>query len=72
MKTQGDIEKLQPFQARAIIEGLRVNFRPVFLTSFTTAIGFLSLNFSETPPFHDLGNLLKIFGSMFHLFLGYE
>lgn len=44
----------------AIIEGLRVNFRPVFLTSFTTAIGFLSLNFSDTPPFHDLGNITAL------------
>jgi uncharacterized protein len=44
----------------AIIEGLRVNMRPVFLTSFTTAVGFLSLNFSDTPPFHDLGNMTSV------------
>ena len=44
----------------AIIEGLRINVQPVFLTSLTTAIGFLSLNFSETPPFHDLGNITAI------------
>lgn len=41
----------------AIIHSLSINLRPVFLTSFTTAIGFLSLNFSDTPPFHDLGNI---------------
>jgi predicted RND superfamily exporter protein len=41
----------------SIIEALSANLRPVFLTSFTTAIGFLSLNFSDTPPFHDLGNI---------------
>ncbi len=41
----------------AIAESLQINFRPVFLTSFTTMIGFLSLNFSDTPPFHDLGNI---------------
>lgn len=29
----------------AIIESLRVNFTPVFLTSITTMIGFMSLNF---------------------------
>jgi len=40
----------------AIIESLRINLQPVFLTSLTTAIGFLSLNFSDAPPFHDLGN----------------
>ena len=41
----------------AIIESMRVNFAPVFLTSLTTAIGFLSLNFSDAPPFRDLGNI---------------
>lgn len=41
----------------AMTESLQINFRPVFLTSFTTMIGFLSLNFSDTPPFHDLGNI---------------
>ncbi len=42
---------------QAIVESLRVNMQPVFLTSLTTAIGFLSMNFSEVPPFHDLGNI---------------
>lgn len=41
----------------AIIESLRVNFSPVFLTSITTVIGFMSLNFSDAPPFQDLGNI---------------
>jgi predicted RND superfamily exporter protein len=41
----------------AIIESMRINLQPVFLTSFTTAIGFLTLNFSDAPPFHDLGNI---------------
>ena len=41
----------------AIIESLRVNFAPVFLTSLTTVIGFLSLNFSDSPPYRDLGNI---------------
>ncbi len=41
----------------AIIESLRVNFTPVFLTSITTIIGFMSLNFSDAPPFRDLGNI---------------
>lgn len=44
----------------AIVESLRVNFHPVFLTSLTTAIGFLSLNFSDAPPFRDLGNITAI------------
>ncbi len=44
----------------AIVESLRVNTQPVFLTSLTTVIGFLSLNFSDSPPFHDLGNIAAI------------
>jgi predicted RND superfamily exporter protein len=41
----------------ALIESLRVNTQPIFLTSLTTVIGFLTLNFSDAPPFHDLGNI---------------
>jgi predicted RND superfamily exporter protein len=44
----------------AIVESLRINMHPVFLTTVTTAIGFLSMNFSDAPPFHDLGNLVAI------------
>ena len=44
----------------AIAESLRINLSPIFLTSITTAIGFLSLNFSDSPPFHDLGNITAI------------
>jgi len=42
----------------AMIESLRVNFTPVLLTSVTTAIGFLSMNFSDSPPFQHLGNVV--------------
>lgn len=44
----------------AIIEALRVNLSPIFLTSITTIIGFLTLNFSEVPLFRDLGNVLAM------------
>ncbi len=44
----------------AIIEALRVNLSAIFLTSITTIIGFLTLNFSEVPLFRDLGNVLAI------------
>ena len=43
-------------KAEAIAESLRVNAFPVFLASLTTVIGFLSLNASDSPPFHTLGN----------------
>ena len=45
---------------RALLESLRINLGPVFLTSLTTAIGFMSLNFSDAPPFRDLGNMSAI------------
>lgn len=44
----------------ALLESLRINFHPIFLTSLTTVIGFLSLNFSDAPPFRDLGNITAI------------
>lgn len=48
----------------AMRDSLRINFQPIFITSITTAIGFLSMNFSDVPPFHDLGNVVAI-GVMF-------
>ena len=47
----------------AIVHSLQTNARPIFLTSITTAIGFLSLNFSEMPPFRAMGNIVA-FGAM--------
>ena len=45
---------------KAIADSLRINFQPILLTSVTTAIGFLSLNFSDSPPFRDLGNMVAV------------
>ena len=42
----------------AVVESLRDNAWPVFLTTATTMIGFLSLNASDSPPFRVLGNLV--------------
>ena len=44
----------------AMIESMRVNLQPVFLTSLTTSIGFMSMNFSDVPPFNHLGNMVAI------------
>lgn len=44
----------------AMIDSVRVNMQPVFLTSLTTAIGFMSMNFSDAPPFRDLGNIVAM------------
>ncbi|MYA89298.1 MAG: MMPL family transporter [Boseongicola sp. SB0662_bin_57] len=48
---------------QAVIHSVQSNMWPVFLTSLTTAIGFLSLNFSEMPPFRVMGNIVA-FGAM--------
>ena len=42
----------------AIAESLRVNLQPIFLASLTTALGFLSMNFSDVPPFRHLGTFV--------------
>jgi len=44
----------------AVEESLRLNVPPVFITSLTTAVGFLSMNFSEVPPFRDFGNIVAL------------
>ena len=44
----------------AMIESLRINMQPVFLASVTTALGFLSMNFADVPPFIHLGNMVAI------------
>ncbi len=42
----------------AIMDSVCLNAQPVFYTSVTTAIGFLALNASESPPFQVLGNFV--------------
>nr|VFK58063.1 MAG: hypothetical protein BECKTUN1418D_GA0071000_10755 [Candidatus Kentron sp. TUN] len=42
----------------AMRESLRINLQPIFFTSLTTIIGLLTLNFSEVPPYRDLGNFV--------------
>ena len=44
----------------AIVESVSLNLNPVFLASLTTALGFLSMNFSEVPPYRHLGNFVAI------------
>ena len=44
----------------AIIESIEFNFQAVFLTNLTTVVGFLTMNFSDAPPFHNLGNIVAI------------
>ncbi len=52
----------------AMTNALKINIQPVFLTSLTTAIGFLAMNTSGVPPFRELGNFAA-FGVMAAFFL---
>ncbi|MBT4490310.1 MAG: MMPL family transporter, partial [Rhodospirillaceae bacterium] len=44
----------------AIVNSVEFNLSPVSLTSVTSAIGFLSMNGSDAPPFHDLGTIVAV------------
>lgn len=52
----------------AILKSVELNFKAVMFTNITTIIGFLGLNFSEVPPFKDLGNMVS-FGILICLIL---
>ena len=47
-------------KTEALVEALRVNFLPVSITSVTTIVGFLALNFSDSPPYWHLGNITAV------------
>jgi predicted RND superfamily exporter protein len=44
----------------ALREAMRINVEPVLITSLTTAIGVLGLNFSDSPPYQALGNMVAV------------
>ncbi len=44
----------------AMKHAMQINMQPVFLTSLTTAIGFASINFSDSPPFRELGTVAAV------------
>ena len=41
----------------AIADSITKNFKAIVFCNFTTVIGFLTMNSSESPPFRDLGNI---------------
>lgn len=41
----------------SMAQSLSLNFKAVTITTITTVLGFLTLNFSDSPPFQDLGNI---------------
>lgn len=44
----------------AVQEAVRGNFYAIGLTSLTTIIGFLSMNYADAPPFRYLGNVVSL------------
>ncbi|KTF06909.1 exporter of the RND superfamily [marine sediment metagenome] len=44
----------------AIRKSIEVNKKPIFITSITTAIGFVMLNFSAVPVLSHLGNMTAV------------
>ena len=44
----------------ALVEAIRINFLAVGITSLTTVVGFLALNFSDSPPYWHLGNITAV------------
>ncbi len=63
MSTQRTAMRLGKNKKESVSESLRVNMQPVFMTAITTSIGFLSMHFSEAPPFRELGYMMA-FGNI--------
>ncbi|WP_439146386.1 efflux RND transporter permease subunit [Vibrio sp.] len=57
LKTMLTLMKKGMSRQKAIVESIKLNHMAVFLTSLTTVIGFLGLNASAVPNYHDLGNM---------------
>ncbi len=45
---------------QAMVESMKINFTPVFLTSFTTAVGMAGVNFGKIPAFSEMANTVVI------------
>ncbi|WP_444901112.1 RND family transporter [Microbulbifer sp. CnH-101-G] len=52
----------------AVLQSYRRNLKPIAVSHVTTIIGFLAMNFSDSPPFRDLGNIVAL-GVLFSLLL---
>ena len=52
----------------SMVRSLELNLQPLFLTTLTTCIGFLSFNVLDVPPLKDLGNYVSIGIAMAFIF----
>ncbi len=44
----------------ALANSLRFNAVAIFMTTFTDVLGFMALNFGDSPPLQELGNIVSI------------
>jgi predicted RND superfamily exporter protein len=44
----------------AIVESMRLGWTPILMTSVTTAVAFFSINFADSPPLNDVGNIVAV------------
>lgn len=51
-------------RTKAVVAAIRINLMPTIIKTLTTIAGFLSLNFSDSPPLSELGNMVAV-GSTF-------
>jgi predicted RND superfamily exporter protein len=56
----GQLQRKAWSHADAVAESMRINWVPVLITSVTTALGFLTLNFAESPPMQDVGTIVAV------------
>ena len=61
-------QRLGKSRREAVLYSLELNWMPIFITSATTAVGFLTLMMSESPVFVDFG-VLSAIGVMMAYFL---
>lgn len=47
-------------KTKALRYAISSNFMPLLITSLTTSVGFLTLNFSNSPPIRSFGNIVAI------------
>lgn len=57
-------------QEQAVLQSYQHNMKPIMVSHLTTIIGFLSMNYSDSPPFRDLGNIVAL-GVLFSLLLSF-
>ncbi|MCO7222795.1 RND family transporter [Pleionea sp. CnH1-48] len=57
---QHALRELHKSPEQASLYSFKINALPITLTSFTTAVGVLFLNLSDSPPYQDLGNMIAI------------